>query len=158
MTDIAYTEEAIFAHFHDVRIDRDNIDHYRGLLAGKLLINRCGDCGTWIYPHRPLCPKCLSWNVAATEVSGEGRLYMFTVIYQSRDPDNPLVEPIPTAAVELVEQPGLRYLARIVNCPLEALKHDMPLSLTWIEDSGVDGKSRRWPAFEPSTKGAARNG
>src|SRR5246127_763578 len=132
--DRGMTDEEIFAHFHDVKIDRDNIAHYRGVMAGKLLINRCAECGTWIYPHRPLCPNCLSWHVVATEVSGKGKLHMYTLILQSRDPDNPLYEPIPAAAIELAEQPGLRYLARIVNCSPEALRHDMPVSLTWIED------------------------
>ena len=139
-------DEDVFEHFHDVHIDRDNIAHYRGLMAGKLLINRCGDCGWWIYPHRPLCPQCWSWNVTPTEVSGNGRLYMYTLLYQSRDPDNPLTEPMQVAGVELDEQQGLRYLTQVVHCPLAALKHDMPVTLTWIEDRG-----RRWPAFEPAS-------
>jgi len=136
---------AVFAQFHDVHIDRDNIAHYRGLMGGRLLINRCQDCGHWIYPHRPLCPQCLSWNVLASEVSGRGRLYMHTSILQSRDPDNPVLEPVCVAAVELAEQPGLRYLSRVVHCPPEALQHDMPLRLIWITIEG-----RQWPAFEPA--------
>ena len=51
------------------------------------------------------------------------------LIMQSRDPDNPLLEPIPAAAIELAEQPGLRYLARVVNCPADELVHDMPVEL-----------------------------
>jgi uncharacterized OB-fold protein len=128
-----------------VHIDRDNIAHYRGLMQGRLLINRCDDCGRWIYPHRPLCPACWSWNVTATEVSGNGRLYMYTFINQSRDPDHPLLEPLQTAAIELAEQPGLRYLSQVVNCPAAALRHDMPVQLTWVDVQG-----RRWPAFEPA--------
>jgi len=139
------SDDEVFAYFHDVKIDHDNIAHYRGLMAKKLLINRCDDCGNWIYPHRPLCPKCFSWNVTPTPVSGKGRLYMYTLIMQSRDPDKPLTEPIPAAAIELFEQPGLRYLSRVVNCPVEALAHDMAVELTWIEESG-----RFWPAFQPT--------
>ncbi|MFT3966780.1 MAG: zinc ribbon domain-containing protein [Sphingobium sp.] len=155
MTEARPTEADIFAHFHDVRIDRDNIAHYRGLMEGRLLINRCDDCGRWIYPHRPLCPDCLSWTVTPTEVGGRARLHMWTLIHQSRDPDNPLVEPIVAAAVELAEQPGLRYLSRIVGCPLPALRHDMALRLTWVEEEG-----RRWPAFEPAARaeGGAAHG
>lgn len=145
MIDDIAAEQAVFDHFHDVRIDRDNIAHYRGLMAGRMLVNRCDDCGRWIYPHRPMCPQCLSWNVTPTEISGKGHLHMWTVILQSRDPDHPLMEPVVTAAVELAEQPGLRYLSRIVNVALHALRHDMPLTLTWIEEGG-----RKWPAFEPA--------
>jgi uncharacterized OB-fold protein len=140
------TDEEVFAHFHDVKIDRDNIAHYRGLLAGKLLLNRCDECGHWIYPHRPLCPECFSWKLTLTEVSGKGRLYMWTLIHQSRDPNEPLTAPIVTAAIELVEQKGLRYLSRIVDCPVEVLAHDMPVMLTWVEERG-----RQWPAFAPES-------
>jgi uncharacterized OB-fold protein len=147
MNETAPSDEEVFAHFHDVKIDHDNIAHYRGLMAKKLLINRCDDCGTWIYPHRPMCPKCLSWNVMPTPVSGTGRLYMYTFLMQSRDPDKPLLEPMQVAAIELAEQPGLRYLSRVVNCPADELTHDMPVKLIWIEEQG-----RAWPAFEPSEK------
>ncbi len=149
MTIAPEQEAAIFAHFHDVHIDHDNIAHYQGLMDGRLLINRCADCGFWIYPHRPMCPRCRTWNVVPTQVSGRGKLYMWTLIYQSRDPDKPLFEPILTAAIELDEQPGLRYLSRVVNIPAEHLQHDIPLQLTWIEERG-----RRWPAFEPATAGS----
>lgn len=138
-------DEDVFAHFHDVHIDRDNIAHYRGLMEGRLLINRCDDCSWWIYPHRPLCPACWSWNVTPTEVSGRGRLHMYTFINQSRDPDHPVLEPLQAAAIELAEQAGLRYLSQVVDCPAPALRHDMPVRLTWVKVQG-----RRWPAFEPA--------
>lgn len=140
---------AVFAHFPDVHIDRDNIAHYRGLMAERLLINRCQDCGRWIYPHRPLCPACWSWNVAATPVSGKGRLMMYTLLQQSRDPNQPLEAPLLVAAIELAEQPGLRYLSQVVECPEHALRHDMPVELTWIDDPRQQFAGRRWPAFRP---------
>jgi uncharacterized OB-fold protein len=138
------SDDDVFDHFHDVRIDRDNIEHYRALMTGRLMLNRCGDCGFWIYPHRPMCPQCHSWNVAMTEVSGRGRLYMYTLLQQSRDPDKPLSEAMQVAAIELAEQPGLRYLSQVVGCSEAALRHDMPVELTWVDHSG-----RSWPAFRP---------
>lgn len=140
-----HSDEAVFAHYPDVKIDQDNIAHYRALMAGRLVFNRCDDCGCWITPHRPLCPKCWSSKLTATEVSGRGKLYMYTFLTQSRDANEPLAEPLQVAAIELAEQPGLRYLSKVVNCPEEALHHDMPVQLTWIEEKG-----RRWPAFEPA--------
>jgi uncharacterized OB-fold protein len=143
------SDQEVFDLYPDVMIDRDNLEHYRALAQGRLLINRCEDCGTWIYPHRPLCPRCLSWNVAPTEVSGKGRVFMFTLIQQLRDPDSFIAEPVTAAAVELAEQPGLRYLARIVGCPQDQITLDMPVRLTWIEEGG-----RPVPAFEPDGAGA----
>lgn len=147
MTLIEPSDEAVFAAFPGVLVDRDNIAHYRGLLAGKLLINRCTACGYWVYPHRPLCPKCLSWEVRPTEVSGRGRVFLFTVIHQEREPGDRLREPIVAAAIELAEQSELRYLARIVNCPGGAVELDMAVQLTWIARVGLVNM----PAFEPAT-------
>ena len=140
----ALSDDEVFAAFPGVLVDRDNIEHYRGLAAGKLLINRCSACGYWVYPHRPLCPQCLSWEVTPTEVSGEGKVFIYTLIHQGRDPNGVLDGPIPAAAIELAEQPGLRYLATIVNCPVDKIELDMPVRLTWVSRDG-----RRWPAFEP---------
>lgn len=138
------TDDEVFTRFADVAIDRDNIEHYRGLATRKLLINRCGDCGYWIYPHRPICPECWSWNIKPTEVSGYGKIFMFTLIQQLRDPRSQILEPVPVAAVELVEQDGLRYLAQIVNCAYEEISLDMVVSLTWQGETGSE-----MPAFEP---------
>jgi uncharacterized OB-fold protein len=137
-------DREVFEAYPGTHIDRDNIEHYRGLAGRRLLINRCQACGRWIYPHRPLCPECWSWDVAATEVGGEGRVFTFTLLQQLRDPNALLAEPVVAAAVELKEQAGLRYLARIVNCPQDEIALDMPVQLTWIEVNG-----RAWPAFEP---------
>ncbi len=71
---------------------------------------------------------------------------MFTLIHQERDPGAKLREPIVAAAVELAEQKGLRYLARIVNCPSIGVSFDMPVRLTWIEREGHVSM----PAFEPA--------
>jgi uncharacterized protein len=139
--------EEVLAAFPGVQIDRDNVEHYRGLMGRRLLINRCSDCGYWIYPHRPLCPQCLSWNVVPTEVSGEGKVYMFTLIHQERDPNGHMEAPLPLAAVELQERAGLRYLSTIVNCPVDEITCDMPVRLTWANRDGRD-----WPAFEPAER------
>jgi uncharacterized protein len=142
---VAVPDEAVFEAFPAVPIDRDNVEHYRGLLAHKLLINRCSRCGYWIYPHRPLCPQCLSWDVVATEVSGEGRVFMFTLVHQERDPQGHMDAPLPVAAIELSEQPGLRYLSTVVDCPADRITLDMPVRLTWVDRHGLD-----WPAFAPA--------
>jgi uncharacterized OB-fold protein len=141
------SDDDVFTAFPGVLVDRDNIGHYRGILGGKLLINRCAACGRWIYPHRPLCPQCLSWDVHPAEVSGHGKVFLFTLIHQLREPGGRLREPLVAAAVELAEQSGLRYLARIVNCPGERIIPDMAVRLTWIEGEN----SVRMPAFEPVT-------
>lgn len=137
----------VFELYPDIQLSRDNVEHYRALAQGRLVFNRCHDCGYWIYPHRPICPECLSWNVKPEEVSGYGKVFMFTLLHQLRDATSHILEPMPVAAVELVEQKGLRYLSRIVNCAPDAIAHDLPVQLTWLEGEPS------WPAFEPVPAG-----
>ncbi|MCB2073474.1 MAG: OB-fold domain-containing protein, partial [Novosphingobium sp.] len=120
----------VFELYPGIQLNRDNIEHYRALAEQQLVINRCQDCGYWIYPHRPMCPECWSLNVKPEQVSGFGTVFMFTLLYQLRDPKSHIMEPLAVAAVELVEQKGLRYLSRIVNCAPEDIAHDMPVRLT----------------------------
>jgi uncharacterized protein len=142
------SNEEVLQRFSGVLIDYDTVDHFRGLLERKLLINRCRDCGHWIYPHYPMCSQCWSTNVVATPVGGKARVHMFTFLHQpafSGIPGVDYSEPYPDVAFELDEQVGLRYSARIVNCRSEDLYVGMPVELTWIDDAGVPA-----PAFQPA--------
>ena len=131
----------------------DNIEHFRGLLNHQLLINQCQNCGYWIYPHRPMCPECWSTNVRPTEVSGQGRVFMFSLLHHG-GVDGALgygfEYPHLTGAIELKEQTGLRYHAPIVNCEYADVSHDMPVELTW-----VDGGGYPLPRFSPPIRGPA---
>ena len=140
------SDQEVFDRFPNVLLNYDNIDHFRGLVQHRLLINRCQDSGHWIYPHRPLCPECWSTNVVPTEVSGKGFVYMHMILYQGRAVETGLEYPHMKAAIELAEQPGLRYLAPLVNCPLEQARDGLPVQLTWVE---LDGAPTA--AFEPVT-------
>lgn len=144
---MSVSDEEVFERFNDVLINYDNIEHYRGLLEERLLINRCDDCGYWIYPHRPLCPECWSWSVTPTEVSGRGRIYLKTRIHQARANDiagQRAGDGVVLVAVELSEQKGLRYLSTVEGVEFDELDHDVEVELAWI-----DGDGRRVPAFRP---------
>ncbi len=136
--------EEVFDRYPQLRITRDNIEYLRGLLDRRLLVNRCQACGYWIYPHRPMCPECWSTAVEPTEVSGRGHVYMFTILHQGRVGYG-FEYPHVKAAVELAEQPGLRYLAPIFGCRPEDVRGGMPVTLTWVEGDGYP-----IAAFEPT--------
>ena len=139
------TNDEVFAKFQGASIDRDNIEYFRGTLQRKLLINRCQECGYWIFPHRPMCPQCWSEKVVPTEVSGKGEVYMFTISHQS--PGVTREEPYLAGTVELAEQKGLRYMAPIVNCRNEDIQIGTPMELTWTERMGAPA-----PAWQRATK------
>jgi len=132
MTGTTVSDQEVFDAFPDVNLTYDNIEHFRGLLQHKLVINRCADCGHWIYPLRPLCPQCWSRDVNPSEVSGDGVLYYQTTLMEGRHMPG-FEHPHLTGGVELVEQAGLRYLAPIVGVAGGEAVEDTPVTLVWLD-------------------------
>lgn len=142
-TDIS--DEAVLERYPHIRLDHLNKHHYRGYLEHRLVLGRCADCGRWHSPLRPRCPECWSTAVSPTAVSGRGTVHLLTLLHQG--PPSPEVDystPWPLAAIELVEQPGLRVVGTLVDCPPEACRVGVPVELTWITRQGAP-----WPAFRP---------
>jgi uncharacterized OB-fold protein len=129
------------------RIDHDNKEYYRGWLQRRLLLNRCGKCGKWHHPPKPVCPHCWSSDLRPTAVSGNGTVHLLMLLHQG--PPAPGVDyskgPHPVATVELDEQPGLRLTSTIVGCPVDDLSIGMRVALTWLERDGAP-----FPAFTPA--------
>jgi uncharacterized OB-fold protein len=109
---------------------------WEGARAGKLLIQRCQACGTWINLPRPVCRTCRSFDLAPEEVSGRGTLYSFT---ETHKPFHPFfVDRVPyiLAVVDLAEQPGLRLLSNLVGVS-EADAHigmELQVDIAWLAD------------------------
>jgi uncharacterized OB-fold protein len=138
-------DETVLARYPEIRLDHVNKEFYRGLLARQLLLGRCSDCGRWHTPLRPRCPECWSEAVQRVPAGGLGTVHLLTRLYQgppSADVD--YSTPWPLAAVELVEQPGLRVATTILDCPPDRLRIGLEVSLTWITRGGAP-----WPAFRP---------
>ena len=88
---------------------------WAGAREGRLLIQRCQACGTYIHLPRPVCRACRSFDLAPEQVSGRGTVYTFT---ETHRPFHPFfVDRVPylLAAVELEEQAGLRVLSNLVG-------------------------------------------
>ena len=84
-----------------------------GLSQEQVRIQRCADCGKWVFYPRRRCNACLSDNLEWQTVSGRGRLYSFTVSRQPATLGFPgRVSPI-LAVVELEE--GVRMTSVLVN-------------------------------------------
>jgi uncharacterized OB-fold protein len=145
LTNATPSDVEVLEAFPTAPIDQDNVDHYRGRLQRRLLVNRCRDCGLWHQPPKPVCPRCWSSQVEATEVSGRGKVALVTVLHVGTPTVGvDYVAGYPVVAVELEEQAGLRYVAGIVGCTKDDLYIGMPVELTWIERAGEPT-----PAFQP---------
>ncbi len=134
-------DATVLARYPAIRLDHVNKELYRGYLRHELVAGRCADCGLWHTPLRPICPACWSERVAAAPVGGRGTVHTLTLLHQG-PPVVAYSPPWPLAAVELVEQPGLRVAATLVDTPFEQQRVGTVVELTWIERDGAP-----WPAF-----------
>jgi uncharacterized OB-fold protein len=117
------------------QITDDNAAFWTGGRQGELLITRCTRCGYYVHPPSPRCPECLSEAIEPRAVSGRGRVYTLTI---NRQPWVPGLEvPFVLAVVELDEQPGLRLVTNIVDCPPEDVEIGMPVEVTFAERGAV---------------------
>jgi uncharacterized OB-fold protein len=76
--------------------------------------------------------------MATTEVSGRGEIDALT--YELRPPPGAAEDaptPYPIAAVQLEEQPGLRFTATVVGAQPADLSIGARVALDWIDRRGV---------------------
>src|SRR5947209_6887170 len=70
--------------------------------AGRLVIQRCSDCGYYNHPPRQECDRCVSHSLEFSEVSGKGTVWTYTANYQPTMPGFEI--PHFVALIELDEQ------------------------------------------------------
>jgi uncharacterized OB-fold protein len=114
----------------------------------KLVMQHCRDCRAWVWTPRPLCNECGSDGLEWKPMSGNGKVYSFTVIRQivgraaskAFEPDVPYV----VAWVDLDEGP--RMITNIVQCPVESVQLGMKVSVVFEQAS-----PQIWlPKFKPA--------
>jgi uncharacterized OB-fold protein len=127
-----------------------NRHFWQGGETGQLVFLRCQDCGYYLHPPVPICPKDQSKNLVHEAVSGRATLASYSVNHHQWIPGFEL--PYVVALVEIVEQTGLRLTTNLVNCPLEDIRIGMAVRVVFrhLEDPGGDV----WlPLFEPDGDG-----
>jgi uncharacterized OB-fold protein len=126
------------------RVTDDNRHYWTGGADGELRLLRCRSCRYWIHPPVPVCPNCLSKDVAPEATSGRATVATYTVNHQPWYPgfDPPYV----VAIVELDDQPSVRVTTNIVGCPVEDVRIGMDVQVVFEQYDDV------WiPFFAPMT-------
>ena len=112
----------------------------------QLTYQTCNACHTVIFYPRRHCTACGSiettWNVS----KGEGSVYTFSVVVQSRHPAFAELGPYAIGYIDLDE--GFRMMSNIVGVedPIKQIHCGMRVKVRW-EDQGDGGISL--PMFEP---------
>jgi uncharacterized protein len=99
---------------------------------GRLVAQRCAECGRLRHPPRPMCPHCRSLDVELVELSGRGTLYSYALLHH---PQHPAFEyPVVAALVDLEE--GIRLVSNLVGVGPDDIRIGMPLWAEFVETEG----------------------
>jgi len=89
----------------------ENAGFWEGAKSHQLLFQRCKECGTWVHPPRPACPKCRSFEKEWSPSSGKGVVHSFVTYRESPHPA--FKAPYSVVLVEMEE--GVRLISNMVD-------------------------------------------
>lgn len=110
-------------------VTKDNAFFFEGAKQGRLLIQRCADCGVLRHPPAPTCPECRSFAWDTVESSRRATLHSYTVVH--RPQDAAFAYPLTIGLADLEE--GTRLVADIVDVTADDLTIGMPLEFIFAE-------------------------
>jgi len=105
-------------------VDELSREFWEGAANGLLVIQRCTACRRFHHPPRSLCTDCGETRQTYVPVSGEARLWSWTVTHHKIVAGLIDVIPYICLTVELVEQPRLFLMSDFIgdDVPLEQFK------------------------------------
>jgi hypothetical protein len=86
---------------------------------------KCGDCGQFVFPPRPMCPHCHSLNRQEVKLAGTGKVVSWTI--PRHPPPFGFREAPVVAVIELAE--GIRMVSNVVGIKPEDMKMDMEVEV-----------------------------
>jgi len=120
---------------------RDDQFFWDAVAEGRLVFQRCGDCGLVRHPPQPMCGGCGSLALDTSESAGHGILCSWIV--SSR----PGADDRIAALIELDE--GVRFVSNLVGVDRDGIEIGMPV-VAEFHDMG-DGVTL--PQFRPASAG-----
>jgi uncharacterized OB-fold protein len=102
--------------------DRDTQPFWDAVAERRLVVQRCSECGSWVWQPKPLCSRCHSTSLEWTPVSGAGRVASWTALHP------PVLAvwadklPFVILLVEIDDAPGVRMIGQLVDDDGELLR------------------------------------
>ncbi|MFC9355950.1 Zn-ribbon domain-containing OB-fold protein [Rhodococcus sp. NPDC057014] len=92
-----------------------DLPFWEGLRAGELRLQKCGECGLWIWGPRWMCGQCQTFDPEWVAVEQVGRVFSWSRTWHPFIPD--LAEELPfiTVLVELQHAGGRRVLGLLAE-------------------------------------------
>ena len=98
--------------------------HWDGCREGRLMVQRCRDCTTYVFIPQPRCTACHADALEWVESSGRGTVYSYTVVHRAPRPQ--FETPYVVAIIELEE--GWHMLSNVIGCAVDAVDVGMPVT------------------------------
>jgi uncharacterized OB-fold protein len=115
--------------------DTITLPFWQAAAEHRLVVQRCGDCGTTRHPPAPVCAVCRSDAVDWQELSGRGSVYTYTSVHRPIAAAQEL--PFVIAVIALEGSGGLRMISNLVGVDPADVAIGMPVELVW-EDMSDD--------------------
>ena len=125
------------------KINKIDQPYWEGAAAGKLLLQKCKECGKLQFFPRTACVDCLSGDLEWVTASGKGKLHSFTWV---RVPRNPAFkEEVPICYANIILDEGVIMESRIVGKEVEKVKIGDRVKVAFQETADPEIKL---PVFE----------
>ncbi len=102
---------------------------FDGARAGKLRLQACNDCDTWMFPLKTRCQNCGSTALAWRDASGRGTLFSHARLRRAYHPRHRDRLPLILAWIDLDE--GARIISNIIDADPGAVKVGMPVQVAF---------------------------
>lgn len=109
--------------------DNSNLPYFDGARSGKLRLQRCDDCGNWMFPVRGRCQSCGSTQIKWADASGRGTVYTHALLRREYHPRHAGRLPVIMAQVDLEE--GVRVNTNLVDVEPGAVKAGMKVTVAF---------------------------
>jgi uncharacterized OB-fold protein len=120
--------------------------YWDSLKAHAMQLQKCGECGKFVFYPRAVCPHCGSRNLAWTPVSGRGKVYGFTISHQKNMPAFGADAPYAIALIELEE--GVRMMTNLVGVEPDPAQIKVGMDVVVQYDDVTDAITL--PKFRPA--------
>ncbi|CAG2160737.1 Zn-ribbon domain-containing OB-fold protein [Cupriavidus numazuensis] len=108
-------------------ISQEFLPHLEGLARGDIQLPYCIDCQKFHWYPMPRCPHCQNREIHWKTVSGDAKLFSWTVVRHAFHPSLKDELPYIVALVTFEDAPGVRLVTNLVGVAPEDIRMGMSL-------------------------------
>lgn len=103
---------------------------------GRLVMQRCADCNSWVWCPRPACVECGSERLEWRPLSGRGRVFAFSIVREVVGSAlRGFAKDIPYVIAWIDLEEGPRFCSNVVGCAIDEVRIGMPVAVTFEQAS-----------------------